>query len=69
MWAYAKGEVLHHASHSTKPVHHVVGSVLALLARIQHLGDAAVGVNLHGRQVVKAIYQSRVLAELLVKGI
>lgn len=59
-----KGKILHHAAHAA----HVGGVGGVALAGEQVL-YAAVGVDLHGAEVVEALDEARLLAELLAKGV
>lgn len=63
---YSKGKILHHASNS--PAHGIqILSVLALAS--QQVLHAAIGIDLHGAEVVEAVDQAGLLAKLLVEGI
>lgn len=65
---HSKGKVLHHTTHATTElVQGIVASVGALAGH--EVLDAAVGVNLHGAEVVKAVNEAGLLAKLLVKGV
>lgn len=63
---HAEGKILHHVAHAAETRH---GVLSLLTTSIQHVGDRAVGVNLHGAEVVEAINKTGVLSELLVEGI
>lgn len=62
----AKGQILHHAAHATQARH---GVLTLLRSACQQVLYTAVGVNFHGTEIVEAVDESRVLAELLVEGI
>lgn len=62
---YSKSKILHHATHAAAHGIHII--LLALTD--QKVLHAAVGINLHGAEVVKAVDEAGLLAEFLRKGI